>query len=167
MSVLILIDEPFLPSHSLAAHFLPPIFFTFSCLRLSNFSIHFNQFLKLYVLHERIRHRGARKRGGGGPTGLAFSMPPPLPPLPPFSLYPLVSLSSSFFNGSSKGKWIKGTGWPLYSLEVIDQHFQPFGVKKKPASFNGNASSTSLLTVKNIYIFLPCELRISLKFALC
>lgn len=53
----------FLPLHSF---FTPQYSLLSSCLTLSNFSIHSNQFLKRHVLHERIRHRRLRKRAGVG-----------------------------------------------------------------------------------------------------
>lgn len=141
----------FLPIHSFAAHFFHHQYSLLSsCLTLSNFCIHSNQFLKRYVLHERIRHRGLRKRVGvGAPTGLAFSVH-----------FLCLHCVSTFFSPTCQSfllhslmvplreKWMKGGGWPLYSLEVIDQHIQPFfffSWKRKIASYNGNALSTSVV----------------------
>lgn len=120
------------------------LYFFSSCATLSNFSIHSNQFLKLYVLHERIRHRGVGE-GGGGWGSWRISI-----------FYASTSTTSSFFPSpwslfphsllvSLRGKWMKERGWPLYSLEVIDQHFSK---KKKKRSLKGNAPSMSFSSVQ-------------------
>lgn len=114
----------FTPQHSLLFS---------SCSTLSNFSIHSNHFLKLYVLHERIRHRGVGKRGKSACRISIFYASTSSTSASLF-LYPLVLLSLSFFSSCSKEKMdekkrmtplLTGSDWSAQMLlltGILPQH---------------------------------------------